>query len=121
MRKICIEVMAWGDRLEFQGVRDDTLPPKVLRALDAYLAESGSKLLVILPIKREELDTEKQRERERSGKKEEESKSALVMECFDPPLEPQQILARLDVIAKHSSGAIINSLEYDRVATSCAF
>ena len=115
MRNICIEVMAWGDRLEFQGVRDDTLPPKVLRALDAYLAESGSKLLVILPIKREELDTEKQRERERSGKKEEESKSALVMECFDPPLEPQQILARLDVIAKHSSGAIINSLEYDRV------
>ena len=31
LRGLCKEVMKWGERLEFQGVRDDTLPPKVLQ------------------------------------------------------------------------------------------
>ena len=115
LRTLCSEVMNWGERLEFQGVRDDTLPPKVLRAMDAYLAESGSKLLVVQPLRREELDTEKAREREKAGKKPEEARAALVMECFDPPLEPQQIIARMDVIGRHSASAITNALDYDRV------
>jgi hypothetical protein len=64
-------------------VRDDSLPPKVLTALDAYLAESNSKLLVVQPL-RDERDTDKRPPR-----------SAVLMECFEPPAEPQQLLARL--------------------------
>jgi hypothetical protein len=115
LRGLCKEVMKWGERLEFQGVRDDTLPPKVLQALDNYLAESGSKLLVVQPLRKEEADAEKLREREKAGKKPEEARAALVMECFDPPLEPQQIIGRMDVIARHSASAITNALDYDRV------
>src|SRR5262249_19255384 len=59
MRSLCEHVMNWGEKLVFSGVRDDSLPPKVLSALDAYLAESNSKLLVVQPLRDERETTSK--------------------------------------------------------------
>jgi hypothetical protein len=103
MRSLCEHVMSWGEKLVFSGVRDDSLPPKVLSALDAYLAESNSKLLVVQPL-RDERDKDNRPPR-----------SALLMECFEPPAEPQQLLARLDVVAKHATPALYNAVEYRRI------
>ena len=67
MRKLCEHVLTWGEKLVFNGTRDDSLPPKVLAALDAYLAASPSKLLVVQPL----------RDERESGKK--PPRAALVM------------------------------------------
>jgi hypothetical protein len=104
MRTLCERVLAWGEKLVFNGTRDDSLPPKVLAALDAYLAESNSKLLVVQPLKDE---------REKESKK--PPRSALLMECFEPPAEPQQLIARLDVVARHSTPALYNAVEHRRI------
>ena len=104
MRRLCDRVLAWGEKLIFNGVRDDSLPPKVLQTLDAYLAESPSKLLVVMPLKDERESKSKQRPR-----------AVLVMECFEPPAEPQQILARLDVVAKHATSALFNAVQHRRI------
>ena len=104
MRTLCERVMHWGEKLVFSGARDDSLPPKVLSALDAYLAESNSKLLVVQPLRD---DREKDKIRA--------SRSALLMECFEPPAEPQQLLARLDVVARHSTPALYNAIEHRRI------
>ena len=37
------------------------------------------------------------------------------MECFEPPAEPQQHLARLDVVAKHATSALYNAVEHRRI------
>jgi hypothetical protein len=103
MQKLSEEVIKWGEKLTFNGARDDSLPPKVLSALDHYLAESNSKLLVVQPL-REERETGKRPPR-----------SALVMECFEPPAEPQQLIARLDVVARHASPALYNAVEHRRI------
>jgi len=103
-RKLADRVLNWGEKLSFIGTKDDALPPKVSDALDAYLAESGSKLLVIQPLKDE---------REKDSKL--PPRAALVMECFDPPAEPQQIIARLDVVARHATSALYNSVEHKRI------
>ncbi|MBV9122190.1 MAG: secretion protein HlyD, partial [Planctomycetes bacterium] len=50
MRALCESVLKWGEKLVYSGTKDDSLPPNVLKALDAFLAESHSKLLVILPL-----------------------------------------------------------------------
>jgi len=50
MKRLCDRVIVWGEKLVFTGVKDDSLPPDVLAALDAYLAESPSKMLVVLPL-----------------------------------------------------------------------
>lgn len=103
MQKLSEQVIKWGEKLIFNGTRDDSLPPKVLSALDAYLAESNSKLLVVQPL----------RDERESGKR--PPRSALVMECFEPPAEPQQLIARLEVVARHATPALYNAVEHRRI------
>ena len=104
MRKLCSRVARWGEKLVYSGTKDDTLPPKVLDALDKYLAESNSKLLVVMPLRDE---------REKNTKK--RPRSVLLMECFEPPAAAEQLLARLDVIGQHVTGALYNAAEYRRI------
>src|SRR5205807_2251217 len=95
MRILCDRVLSWGEKLVFQGQQDDSLPPKVLEALNNYLAESNSKLLVIQPLKDE-----------REGKDTRRSRAVLVAECFEPPVDPQPLLGRLEVVARHATSAL---------------
>lgn len=104
MKALSKEVIAWGEKLVFNGLKDDTLPPKILTALDNYLAESGSKLLVVMPLKDE-----------REEKTKFPPRSAIIMECFDPPADAQQLVARLDVVARHATGALYNAVEHRRI------
>jgi hypothetical protein len=104
MRTLFQRVLVWGEKLIYTGLKDDTLPPDVLDALDAYLAESNSKLLVIMPLKDE---------RESESKK--PARSALMMECFDPSSAPEQLVARLEVVGRHATSALYNAVEHRRI------
>lgn len=104
MRTLFDSVLAWGEKLVYSGTKDDTLPPNVLKALDGYLAESNSKLLVVLPLRDE---------RETNTKK--PPRSVLLLECFDPPAGPEQMVARLEVVGKHATAALFNAAEYRRI------
>jgi hypothetical protein len=104
MRLLFRRVLAWGDTLVYTGTRDSSLPPPVLKALDAYLAESNSKLLVILPLRDEREVAIKRRPR-----------SALMMECFDPNAAPEQLVAQLEVVGRHAATALYNAAEYRRI------
>ncbi len=108
MRKLCDRVIEWGERLVFKGTKDDSLPPKVLDALDAYLAESPSKLLVVEPLHDE-------REEKDKGKHKRPARAALVMECFEPPADAQQYINRLEVVARHAAPALYNAVEHRRI------
>ena len=98
------KVLVWGEKLIYQGTKDDSLPPAVIQALDAYLAESNSKLLVVLPLKDE---------RESESKK--PPRSGLMMECFDPAQTPEQLVARLEVVGRHATSALYNAAEHRRI------
>ena len=105
MRTLCDKVLAWGEKLVFQGTQDDSLPPKVLAAMNEYLHESNSKLLVVQPLKDEREGKESRRP----------ARAAVVMECFEPPAEVQPLLDRLDVVTRHAASALYNSVEYRRI------
>ncbi|HMC66646.1 MAG TPA: hypothetical protein VKI65_17055, partial [Gemmataceae bacterium] len=104
MRKLADRVIVWNDKLVYNGNRDDSLPPDVLDALDHYLAESNSKLLVILPLSDE---------RDKDSKR--PPRSALVMESFEPAAVPEQLMARLEVVGKHATSALYNAVEHRRI------
>jgi hypothetical protein len=104
MASLMDKVLVWGEKLTYQGTKDDSLPPGVLKALDAYLAESNSKLLVVLPLKDE---------REKESKK--PPRSAIMMECFDPQASPEQLIARLEVVGRHATSALYNAYEHRRI------
>ncbi len=104
MRKLMDSVLAWDEKLIYTGVKDETLPPNVITALDAYLHESNSKLLVCLPL-RDEREAE-------SGKP---ARSAILMESFEPSNAPEQLVARLEVVGRHSTAALYNAAEHKRI------
>jgi hypothetical protein len=104
MQKLFDRVLAWGEKLVYSGTKDEALPPDVLKALDEYLGESNSKLLVVLPLKDE---------REKDSKK--PPRSAIMMECFEPQQTPEQLIARLEVIGKHAAEAEYNAVEHRRI------
>lgn len=104
MRSLFDAVIHWGERLVYSGTKDDSLPPKVLTALDEYLNESNSKMLIVQPL----LD-------ERDIKSKKKARSALMVETFESTVEPEQQLARLEVIAKHATSALYNANEWDRI------
>src|SRR5262249_27482560 len=102
--KLAKKVAEWGERLVYQGTKDDSLPPPVLSALDEYLAESNSKLLVVMPLRD---DREKDSHRL--------PRSTILLESFEPPAPPGQILTRLDVVGKHATSALFNAAEHRRI------
>jgi len=104
MRALFDSVINWGEKLVHTGAKDDTLPPAVLKALDAYLAESNSKLLVVMPL-----------EDEREKEKKKKARSAIMMEAFETTENPDQTVARLEVIGRHATSALYNSAEYRRI------
>jgi len=104
MRALFDSVLAWDEKLVYTGTPDESLPPDVLKALNEYLAESNSKLLVIQPIRDE---------REKENKK--PCRSALMMESFEPAAAPDQLIGKLDVIGKHSVSALYNAAEHRRI------
>lgn len=104
MRALFDAVIAWGEKLVYTGVKDDSLPPKVLHALDKYLEEANSKVLVVMPL---------HDERDRDKKK--LPRSALMMECFETNLQPEQLIARLEVVGRHACPALYNAQEYRRI------
>lgn len=104
MNELCDQVLKWGEKLVFQGTKDDSLPPDVLRALDEYLAEANSKFLVLQPLRDE-------RQKDLPGV----ARSALLMESFDPPAATEPLIARLDVVAKHATSALYNAVELERI------
>jgi hypothetical protein len=110
MRALFDAVIQWGEKLVYRGTRDETLPPKVLQALDDYLAEQNPKLLVLLPVRDE-------REKPKEGSKEalRPVRSAILMEMFDPPEQTGPIEQKLEVVAAHSATALYNAAEMKRV------
>src|SRR6516162_10392379 len=104
MRALFDAVIEWGERLVYIGTKDDALPPKVIAALDAYLGESNSKVLVVMP-----LHDECKKDRKKLAR------SALLMESFETNLQPEQLLARLDVVGRHACSALYNAQEYHRI------
>ncbi|MCI0380467.1 MAG: hypothetical protein L0215_23015 [Gemmataceae bacterium] len=104
MRALFEKVMRWGEKLVYTGTKDDALPPAVLKALDAYLAESNSKLLILVPLRDD-----------REGESKRPPRSALMMECFEPNVAVEQMAAKLEVVGRHATAALYNSVEYHRI------
>jgi multidrug efflux pump subunit AcrA (membrane-fusion protein) len=110
MRTLFDKVLAWGEKLVYTGTKDDTLPPEVLQALDAYLEESPSKLLCILPLRDERETGEEAKNRAKQP-----PRSMLMMECFEPAVAPDQLVARQEVLGRHASSALYNAVEHRRI------
>lgn len=108
MRRLMEAVNNWGETLSYKGVKDEGLPPAVSHSLDAYLAESTPKFLVVQPVRDE-------RENATAKAKTKKARSVLLLESFNPPEQTEPLVQRLEVIGKHAAPALYNSAEMNKV------
>jgi hypothetical protein len=99
LAELCGRVLTWGEPLVYRGHTDDTLPPDVIKSLDAYLAATNSQFLVVRPLRQENAA----------------ARFALVLENFEPTDAAETQTARLEVVGRHALSALTNAATYRRI------
>jgi hypothetical protein len=108
MNRLASAVVATGDPVWYTGDTRD-MAPQVENAVEEYVDEAHSKTVAILPLKRPEPPEED------DPKKKPEPQpviGALIVEQIEDSRVAQSMLSRVDVVCKHSSTALANSLEH---------
>jgi hypothetical protein len=110
LSKLAAAVAKTGEDVWYSGDTSD-LAPQVEEALDAYVDESHTKAMAILPL------TEPRDEEAKFVSEEEREPpvviGALIVEQMVDSRTPDGFLQRVDVVRTHSSTALTNSLEYE--------
>jgi biotin carboxyl carrier protein len=104
MQELAGAVLAWGQRLDYQGAHSDDWPPEVQAALDRYLKESNSRSLLVLPL-------EEPREK-KSGRP---CSWALLAESFGPAAVTEQRDRALELLLPHAAAALYNAGQLQRL------
>jgi multidrug efflux pump subunit AcrA (membrane-fusion protein) len=103
--KLASVVVAGGEPLWYSGDTRD-MAPQVEAAIEAYVDEAHSKLIVVLPLRQPPTGTETEL-RELPP-----VIGALVVEQITDESIADGMKRRIDVVADHSSAALANSLEH---------
>ena len=113
LRKLSKTVSQTGDDLWFSGDTSD-LAPQVEKAVNAYVDESHTKQLAVLPL-READNRPEEHPGERREKRRENILGALVIEQLVDSRQPEGMLQRIDVVRRHSSTSLTNAQEHENL------
>ena len=106
LNRLATAVVAAGEPLWYAGDTSD-LAPQVEEAVQAYVDESHSKHVAVLPLKRPVLDpTDEEAE-------DPETVGALIVEQIEDARPREGLVQRVNVVCEHSSLALANSLEHN--------
>jgi multidrug efflux pump subunit AcrA (membrane-fusion protein) len=107
--ELATAVVATGEPVWYTGDTSD-MPPQVEDAVQAYVDESHSKTVAVLPLIRPRPEAEHEEERT-----EVETIGALIVEQIDNARLGEGMLRRVDVVTEHSSSALANALEHQNL------
>ena len=110
LRNLVTAVAKTGDDLWFDGDTSD-LAPQVEKVVNAYVDESHTKQLAVLPLR--EADNEEEKPGERKVKKRENILGAIVIEQLVDQQQPEGMMQRIDVVRRHSSTSLTNAQEFE--------
>ncbi|HEX4142482.1 MAG TPA: HlyD family efflux transporter periplasmic adaptor subunit [Pirellulales bacterium] len=109
--KLATAVTATGEAIWYTG---DTsrMAPQVEEAVQAYIDESHSKVVGVIPLRRpvEESTTGEQKEEDPG-----EVIGALIVEQIEDSRPHEGLLPRVEIIGLHASTALSNALEYHQI------
>ena len=110
LRNLVTAVAKTGEDLWFDGDTSD-LAPQLEKVVNAYVDESHTKQLAVLPLR--EADLEEDEPGERKKKKRENILGAIVIEQLVDQQQPEGMLQRIEVVRRHSSTSLTNAQEYE--------
>ena len=107
LTKLCKVVIRSGEDLVYTGFTEG-FAPDIRDALELYVDESGSKVVVITLLHKPEKE-------EGAEHKEKVPFGALVAEQIGDEVAPTDMHARTEVVAKHASTALWNAQEHHKI------
>jgi len=110
LRNLVTAVAKTGEDLWFDGDTRD-LAPQIEKVVNAYVDESHTKQLAVLPLR--EADLEEHEPGERKTKKRENILGAIVIEQLVDQQQPEGMLQRIEVVRRHSSTSLTNAQEFE--------
>lgn len=116
--QLATRVVATGESLWYDGSTID-MPPQVETALDRYIDESHTRMMVVLPVRRPKRP---QDVRETvTGEADDESNEgneivgALIVEQIESSLPDEMIRSRSDLVYEHTARALTNCLDHNNI------
>ena len=106
LNRLSSAVVATGDALWYSGDTSD-LAPQVEDAVQAYVDESHSKHVAVLPLKRSADPSDEKDEPETIG--------ALVVEQIEDARPREGMVQRVNVVCDHSSLALANAMQHNNL------
>lgn len=106
LNRLSSAVVATGDALWYSGDTSD-LAPQVEEAVQAYVDESHSKHVAVLPLKRAADPSDEKDEPETIG--------ALVVEQIEDARPREGMVQRVNVVCDHSSLALANAMQHNNL------
>ncbi len=110
LRNVVTAVARTGEDLWFDGDTEN-LAPQVEKVVNAYVDESHTKQLAVLPLR--EADLEEDKPGERKQKKRENMLGAIVIEQLVDQQQAEGMMQRIDVVRRHSSTSLTNAQEFE--------
>jgi len=108
LRDLARVVARSGEDLWFDGDAAN-LAPQVEQAVNAYVDESHSKRLAVLPLRHDRVPGDDQPVRASAG----DLLGAVVIEQLVDGRQPEGLLQRVDVVRRHSATALSNAQEHE--------
>ncbi len=109
LTRLCKVVVRSGEDLVYTG-NTEGFAPDIRDALEMYVDESGSKVVIITLLHKPETDPNEQ-----NKQKEKVPFGCLVVEQIGDELAPTDAHARTEVVARHASTALWNAQEHDKI------
>jgi hypothetical protein len=107
LEKLANAVVRQGDPVWYTGDTSD-MPPQVEEAVQAYVDESHSKTVAILPLRRE-IETDESE----THPQQEPIVGVLVVEQIEDAKPREGMMQRVDVVAQHAAMALANAVEHN--------
>jgi multidrug efflux pump subunit AcrA (membrane-fusion protein) len=111
LTRLCKVVIRSGEDLVYTG-NTDGLAPDIRDALEMYVDESGSKVVVVTLLHKPEAIGEENKE---NKVKEKVAFGCLVAEQIGDELAPTDMHARTEVVSRHASTALWNAQEHHKI------
>lgn len=108
LRELAKVVVRSGEDLWYAG-ETENLAPQVEKAVNAYVDESHTKQIAVLPLR--EMDPHA--DDKTKARKRENMLGALVIEQLVDSRPPEGMLQRVDVVRRHSATALTNAQEHE--------
>ncbi len=114
LRNLSTTVAKTGEDLWFYGDTSD-LSPQVEKAVNAYVDESHTKQLAVLPLHEETGEVEEEIDSKKKKKKRVNVLGVIVIEQLVDSRAPEGLMQRVDVVRRHSSTSLTNAQQHENL------